>query len=375
LIKAVPDEQEGERMDCPRCGKEFTVVGRASSSKDKKGGSSAQTKSLKAQPYPPRRSLDATRKGEKEAEAIAKKEDSRREPVRAAVQRRSEPEEAEEEERSNSSIPWFVILGVVAFLVGSVGLALASFSGMEPVAVGVTLLGLVLAGIGFFVAYRQETGTLYPVLGIAVCLPALFWSLYCYSQMPKPEKPKSAAELAKKTTVPLNQRNAALSDEKPTTAQEDEFLDITRQAEQQGDLRVAVSGVSIAKAPLEGPPGKKPPIEKYLIVNLRLSNVGVERKYDYSGWGQWGGENSATLRDTKGKTFKLKRFEATWEIKGQVRTTAVFPGKTIDDILVFEAPPVKDLPSRLRLELPAPAVGGVGKFQFEISAKSISVTP
>lgn len=375
LIKAVPDEQEGDTMDCPRCGKPFTVVGRASTSKDRKGGSSAQTKSLKAQPYPPRRSLESVRKAEKAAEESDEREHEPPKPVRAAAPRRSEPEVEKETEGSGSGIPWFVILGVLAFLIGSVGLALASFSGMEPIAVGVTLVGLVLAGIGFFIAYRQETGTLYPLLGIVVCLPALLWSLYCFSQMPKPEKPRSAAELARKTTVPLNQGNAALSDARPAPAQEDEFVDITKQAEQQGDLRVAVTGVSIGKVNFEPVPGKKPPAERYLIVNVRLGNVGVERKYDYSGWGQWGGENSATLRDTKGKTYKLKRFEAAWEIKGQVRTTAIFPGKSVDDILVFEAPPVKDLPSRLRLELPAPAFGGVGKFQFEVPARSISVMP
>jgi hypothetical protein len=194
--------------------------------------------------------------------------------------------------------------------------------------------------------------------------------------VPKPEKPRSAAELAKKTLVPLNQRNAALSDEKPTAAQQGEFVDFTKQAQQQGDLRIIVTNATIGTAPLEGPPNKKKPADKCLIVQVRLNNVGAERKYDFTGWGQWGSDHAGTLRDTKGKTFKLKRFDASWEIKGQVHSpVGIFPGKSIEDILVFEAPPLKDIPAHMRLELPASAFGGEGNLQFEIPGSKVSVSP
>jgi hypothetical protein len=237
---------------------------------------------------------------------------------------------------------------------------------MEAIAIGVTFVGLVGAAIGFFVAFKQETGTLYPLLGIVVSVPALIWSTYCYSQVPKPEKGRTAAELKKKTIVPLGNSNPALSGEKPEAAQEGEPVDSTKQAQKQGDMQIAVAQVGITKAPLDGAKEKKQPTEKYLIVHLRISNVGVERKYDYSGWGQWGSDNAATLRDTKGHAFKLKRFDATWTVKGQVTSTSIFPGKSIDDILIFEAPPP---------ELPAAAFGGEGSFIFEIPGKIINVSP
>jgi hypothetical protein len=375
LIKSVPDEQDGQMMDCPRCGKPFKVAGRAQTGKDKKGGPSTQIKSQKAQ-YPTRKELDAQRQAEREAREREQADAAKTLPaIKVVKQRQSEPEE-EEEETSSSGIPWFVILGVVAFLLGSIGLALASFGGMELVALGITFLGLVLAAIGFLVAFRQETGTLYPLLGILVCLPALLWSTYCYTQAPKPEKPRSAADLARKLTVPLNQRNAALTGETPIPAQQGDFVDFTKQAQQQGDLRVTITSASIAKAPLEGPAGKKLPTDKYLLVHLKVNNVGAERKYDFSGWGQWGSDHAASLRDTKGKTFKIKRFEAAWEIKGQVHSpVGILPGKSIDDILVFEAPPAKDIPAHMRLELPASAFGGEGVLQFEIPGKVVSVVP
>ncbi len=132
-------------------------------------------------------------------------------------------------------------------------------------------------------------------------------------------KGRTAAELAKKVVVPLNNRNPALSGEKSELAQEGESIDSSKDAQRQGDLQVAVAQASITKAPLKAAPGKKPPTEHYLVIHLRISNVGVERKYDYSGWGQWGSDNAATLRDTKGKVFKLKGFDAAWEVEGQVR--------------------------------------------------------
>ena len=161
------------------------------------------------------------------------------------------------------------------------------------------------------------------------------------------------------------------SGEAPTLAQEGETVDSSKEAQQQGDLRIAITSVSINTAPLIPVAGKKPPMDKFLIVQLRLSNVGVERKYDYSGWGQWGSDSAATLRDTKGKVLKLKRFEATWDVKGQVRSTSIMPGKSVDDVLIFEAPPLKDIPARLRLELPAAAFGHEGNVIFEIPGKTI----
>ena len=373
LIKDVPEEQDGEKMDCPRCGKNFRVAGRASSSAGKKGGSSkagasAPAKGLKSNPYPTRKELEAAKAA---AKAKAEEENELEEaPVKPVRAKRSEPEDDEEESSSSGSgIPWFVISGIVAFLLGSVGTALASIPGLELIAVGLTLVGIVLGAVGFLVAFKQDTGTLYPLLGVVVCLPALLWSGYCYTQVPKPEKPRSAAELKKKTIISLDSH----SGEAPTTAQEGETVDSSKEAQQQGDLRIAVTAVCIATAPFIPVPVKKPPIDKFLIVQVRLANVGVERKYDYSGWGQWGSENAATLRDTKGKVFKLKRFEATWDVKGQQRSTSVFPGKSVDDILIFEAPPLKEIPSRLRLELPAAACGNEGKFIFEIPGKTINI--
>ena len=382
LIKDVPDEQDGEKMDCPRCGKNFTVKGRASSSTGKKGspgkaGAGAKAQGLKANPYPTRKEFDAARAAAK-ARAEAARDEDEEAPVKPARARQSESEEDEEESSSGSGIPWFVISGIVAFLFGSIGTALASFPGLEVVAVGLTLVGLVLGAVSFLVAFKKDTGTLYPVLGVAVCLPALLWSAYCYTQVPKPEKARSAAELKKKTIVPLDRRTG----EGPTVAQEGETVDSSREAQQQGDLRLAISSVSITTAPLVPAPGtaplvpvpgKKPPMDKYLIVQLRLSNVGVERKYDYSGWGQWGSDSAATLRDTKGKVFKLKRFDGTWVDQGQIGSTSIFPGKAVDDILIFEAPPLKDIPTRLRLELPAAALGNEGNFIFEIPGKTISI--
>ena len=56
-------------------------------------------------------------------------------------------------------------------------------------------------------------------------------------------------------------------------------------------------------------------------------------------------------------------------IIGQVQSESVYPGKSIDDLLVFELPVEKA--KYLRLELPASAFHGEGKLRIQIPADMI----
>jgi hypothetical protein len=369
LVKAVADDQENAVVECPRCKKSFTARRLGSAGKGKPGRGGPAAPPPKAAPLPKR---DASKRGrEDEDEDDGDMEETQ---VVRPRRRRDPVEEPEEEvaESSGSETPWFAILGVVAFVLGSTGLALASFNGLQAVAVGVTLVGLALGGLGFFLAYQKDTGTVFPLLGLVVCVPALIWGLISLSSVEKPEKGPSAADLAKKTVVPLGQRNAALSEDKPMPAAEGDYVDASHGAVQQRDLRIAITRVSIGTPVFQPQEKKKAPTEKCLIIELRVTNVGVGEKFEYSGWGEWGSPHAGMLHDTKGKAYKMKKFDGGWEVKGQAHSTTIFPGKKVDDILVFEGPPPKTSPGTLRLELPSSAFGGEGRVAFEIPSKMIS---
>jgi len=70
------------------------------------------------------------------------------------------------------------------------------------------------------------------------------------------------------------------------------------------------------------------------------------------------------MRDDNGKSYALKSFPSGWIVKGSANDAAIPPGKSLDDVLVFEPPPATI--RYLRLELPASAAGVNGKLQMEL---------
>ena len=75
--------------------------------------------------------------------------------------------------------------------------------------------------------------------------------------------------------------------------------------------------------------------------------------------------SAATLTDNFGNTYKPVRFDLGTQVSGQISAaTSVYPGKEVEDLLVFE-PPVDNV-QFLRLQLPAAAFGGSGELRLQI---------
>src|SRR5215467_9090082 len=107
------------------------------------------------------------------------------------------------------------------------------------------------------------------------------------------------------------------------------------------------------------------------MIGLRITNAGIARKLDYLSWGgNTRAQDKPVLRDEQGRPYAEKAFAAGWTIKGHVASASIPPGKTLDDILVFEAPPTNV--QSLRLELPAAAVGAEGQLRMEIPRRMIT---
>lgn len=321
-------------------------------------------------------------RAEKRADAGKKTEDESTKaedeaPVQERPARKPERVTVTKEVAKKEPVPWFLFAGLLAIILGGAALTACSFSGLELAALGVAGLGLILGAMGFLVALQKQAPGLYPLIGAVVSLVALGWAGLSYLQKPVPEKPRTAAELAKTSVVPLGVSNPALSDARPVAAEKGETIDVTRGAVQQGDLRMSVTSVAVASAPLEGSTKKKPPPDRCIVVGLRLSNVGVERRYPYTSWGEWGSPHAAKLVDKRGRNYPVKSFDASlWQIKGQVRNAvSIFPGKSVNDVLVFEGPPPKTTLGSLTLELPASAFGGEGTLLLEIPARMILQGP
>ena len=113
--------------------------------------------------------------------------------------------------------------------------------------------------------------------------------------------------------------------------------------------------------------------EKYLVIGLRLSNVGINHTIDYASWGesgQIGAERSPRLQDNLGRTYSLKTLEPGTEVAGRLRLATIGPLKAVQDVVVFE-PPAAGIDS-LRLELPCSVFGAADKFRLIIPGRWVA---
>jgi hypothetical protein len=89
----------------------------------------------------------------------------------------------------------------------------------------------------------------------------------------------------------------------------------------------------------------------------------------YAGWGAHSFERRfwPLLKDEHGNTYRINHFAPFSEVIGQAKSgTAIEPGGTLTDVLVFDRPVATA--HELRLILPGEAVGRAGSFRFTFPA-------
>lgn len=110
---------------------------------------------------------------------------------------------------------------------------------------------------------------------------------------------------------------------------------------QLGEVQVSITRVALGKVPLETITGESSSNSDLLLVWMSLKNVSEERKIDVDGWGdvtgRFGSVN-ASLSDDLGNTYRMTSFGFGNKIRGVDTPDALYPGKTLVDAAVFEAP-------------------------------------
>ena len=137
----------------------------------------------------------------------------------------------------------------------------------------------------------------------------------------------------------------------------------------QGAIVITVSAV-VGRVDFEAAPGREPPRDRCLAIKLRVTNAGVARKINYTGWGGDPGQGLPILRDNRDRSYAVRTFSPAWVVKGRAGGATIPSGKSLDDVLVFDAP-AGDI-AYLRLELPAAPVGAKGQLRMEIPKSMIA---
>ncbi len=372
ILRGVPDDRLGSSVECPRCRNSFTLAPVANPE-------AVMARVRRVLPHPPPPAAPATAVEEPVspprtavAEATAAKS------VPADEQLQDDPpvlappvaEEVPEATPHPVPVPGFpnypglasFLLGCSAFLAGGV-----LHAGLATLALG--LVGLLLGIIGLIFSSLTRTRRALPAAGLAVSLPALLLPVLVPSwlglnPLSDPPRPTNRAGEA---VISLSNRGGL----RRATEGETLWADASRDALHHGDVRLRVSSARVGPADFMPVPGQEPPLDRCLLIGLRLTNAGVTRKMSYAGWdGGDPAQGQPVLRDNQGKTYAAKTFGPGWVVKGRARDATIPPGKFLDDVLAFEAPP--GTIDYLRLELPAAAVGAEGKLQMEIPKHMIA---
>jgi hypothetical protein len=162
----------------------------------------------------------------------------------------------------------------------------------------------------------------------------------------------------------------AASELTPPSPQEAAWADASKDAVQQGDVRVRVTGVRIGIVPLGAPTSQGQSTDPFLQISLTVEDLSKTKIVHYDGWGSAQYSGLPSLKDNFDNSYRRVRFGFFDHPTGQVVGTAdIYPGKSVFDVLVF-ALPVEGV-QYLRLTLPAKNVDGSGELRLQIPAGMI----
>ncbi len=321
----VPDHAAGWSFPCPRCGNSFTLVGSPESTTTAHPGPDAAT-AVSAAPLP----VTAP-------------------PVMATALPPLPRVPARPRRVS--------YLGLASFLLASLGLLCASLPPVEALSLPLAGLGLLLGGLGILLA--SGPALVLPGAGVVVSVGVLvvagFWP-----ELLDPTRAPAVARPGPVLQMPVGKGNGLAQ-----PAEEEEWVDASRDAVQQGDVRVRVLSAAVQGVDFKalGPARR----ERCLVLALRVYNVGGERRVAYASWAEVGAGREADaprLRDDLGRTYRRRPLGAGVTLAGHVAQATLPPGRHVDDLLVFETVPAGR--DDLRLELPASACGATGTWRLRL---------
>lgn len=158
-----------------------------------------------------------------------------------------------------------------------------------------------------------------------------------------PETIEDDSHLVK--TVPFKGGGATIID--------GEWVDASKGAWQQNDVRVTISGVRAGRTEIVGAKGQREwSKDRLLVIGVRIANVGVVRPVQYRSWHEPPPPEGLALRVTMpdGTALVPAKPPAGYGFPNRIKSADLFPTKSADDVLIFELP--KTDVEYIRIELP-----------------------
>lgn len=182
------------------------------------------------------------------------------------------------------------------------------------------------------------------------------------------EKEQEAAELERtKATRQAIAEAEARSRELARKEEEERYLGPP--IEEEG-IAVRVSSPVAGPVPCESL-GRPVQSDPHLAFSLEISNKTDGKKGSYKTWAgsPLGLGSKATLRDNLGNYYRQIDFGFGSKIIGRVEDASIYPGKSIEDVIVFETP--IDKAASFDLELPGENVGWSRPIKYHFDASRV----
>lgn len=371
-----PDRAMGGSAKCPTCQSWFTAV------PEERGPDDLQqpgSRSSGPVPVPPSRPIEpspieseSASTGTALAEPPAPVRAPRPAPVPELQVAKSPAVPKPEEESADRGAAVAVVVGAgVCFLVAA-ALVVASFQSTAVYARPLAGLGVVAGLLSALVIGFEKPARLALPLGGAVVsglvllvawfAPALLGPGYEASRTRSNYDPETIQ------AVPLQIASGPGEAADPAS-----FVDARRFALQQRAVRVQITGATVA--PVQVVDAKKRfTKQQFLAVAVRVQHLGHGEKFRFTHWDTTG-ERPVPPAVVTADGRKLVAANLGRDVPlGVVYGQDVFPGRDVDDVLLFEAP--EQLPiTAIRVELPAEAWAGRGAFRFQIPGPMVVIQP
>lgn len=348
-LRNVPDERAGASTSCPRCGNAFTLAGSDRVVTVIKAERTAVAPSHAAGvPLPKRRK---SYWDPQPLKAVMARQKRREKPP--TLTSPASPAEVSAPPAPEGPRP-INRIGVLAFLLASLAVPVASLPRGNWVSLALAAVGAVTGLLGLLHAWRRFRGVRSAIVALAVSVPTMLVILFAPGLLQQPPLVQHQAPASPPLVVALGKNDGL-----PLRHVNDGWITALQEAYQKDDVRVRITSLAVN---LRRRPEEKQQTAS-LEIGVRTINLGAVRRIPYAGWG-----GSATDRpllvDGQGTPCRQRSPTASLPARN------IAPGKWIDETIVFE------MASRdaeyWRLTLPLSALGGDGKIQFQINKQQLA---
>lgn len=270
------------------------------------------------------------------------------------------------------------ILGALSIICAIIGTALFC---IPPAAIGLAGLGVLLGGLGLLLAiFNGGRGLGLPIVGLVLCVaPAVIGFVILAGVTGAIHAVAVAADKAKNQPPPNLIIDAP---EKPTDDGKEKGVvagDLPKNEPRaagvipwQGSANidgvvVSIEGASVGKATLRNLGKIAESEEDLTTISVKIENKTDGKKIEYYGWAKPTALSDAgvgLLTDNIKNRYLRTDFGFSTKVGGQITHESVYPGKSITDYLVFEAPVAQA--RFFVLELPCKNFGSTGVIKFQL---------